>query len=327
MKTISLLLPDLRAGGAERVNLDLAREFSRKGYKVEFVVRRNRGELLEQAQDSYPVVSLDCAQSQGSASGSQAPSSNPKTGRTDRFHVAIDGSRTVSASDLWRTLLHCLRRAWHPIRTISHMGRLAWPCPPDQHDFRLSPSGCAGRRFQRRSIRHGKAFAHGAVEILGHKQPSPEQTGTIGGCAIRSRAALEHPAGLPHTYRWAAQGGQKLSITPASVLPNTSTPGPTDVCRRRRRSALCGNLPAILKLPIKLSSLGIKPTRRRSIPRPICSSCPRIAKALAMSSLKRLHVASPSYRPIAILVLAKSFWMGNTARLPPWETRMLLRWR
>jgi glycosyltransferase involved in cell wall biosynthesis len=55
---ISILLPDLRGGGAERVNLDLAHEFARAGHEVEFVLMQARGELLEEAKASFPVVDL-----------------------------------------------------------------------------------------------------------------------------------------------------------------------------------------------------------------------------------------------------------------------------
>lgn len=55
---ISILLPDLRGGGAERVNIDLALEFSRAGHDVEFVLMQARGELLEEAKSSFPVVDL-----------------------------------------------------------------------------------------------------------------------------------------------------------------------------------------------------------------------------------------------------------------------------
>lgn len=55
---ISLLLPDLRGGGAERVQLVLAREFVRTGHAVEFVVMQARGELLGEAQDHYAVADL-----------------------------------------------------------------------------------------------------------------------------------------------------------------------------------------------------------------------------------------------------------------------------
>lgn len=58
LKSIAILLPDLRGGGAERVNLDLAYEFVRQGHAVEFVLRRARGELLEEARSSFPVTEL-----------------------------------------------------------------------------------------------------------------------------------------------------------------------------------------------------------------------------------------------------------------------------
>jgi glycosyltransferase involved in cell wall biosynthesis len=56
--TISILLPDLRGGGAERVSLDLAREFSRLGQDVEFVLMRAEGEFLPTAQLEFSVVDL-----------------------------------------------------------------------------------------------------------------------------------------------------------------------------------------------------------------------------------------------------------------------------
>ncbi|MDB4100244.1 glycosyltransferase [Amylibacter sp.] len=57
-KLISILLPDLRGGGAERVNLDLAQEFARAGHGVEFVLMQAHGELLEEARASFSVVDL-----------------------------------------------------------------------------------------------------------------------------------------------------------------------------------------------------------------------------------------------------------------------------
>lgn len=60
MRLISILLPDLRGGGAERVNLDLAHEFSRQGHKVEFVLMQARGEFLAEAQGAFSVTDLNC---------------------------------------------------------------------------------------------------------------------------------------------------------------------------------------------------------------------------------------------------------------------------
>lgn len=58
MSVISILLPDLRGGGAERVNLSLAYEFQRLGYEVEFVLMRAEGEFLAEAQEHFLVHDL-----------------------------------------------------------------------------------------------------------------------------------------------------------------------------------------------------------------------------------------------------------------------------
>lgn len=60
MNVFSILLPDLRGGGAERINLELAREFARSGHQVEFVLMQARGELLAEAQAGFRVVDLAC---------------------------------------------------------------------------------------------------------------------------------------------------------------------------------------------------------------------------------------------------------------------------
>jgi len=59
MASVSILLPDLRGGGAERVKLELAHEFAQAGVDVEFVLMRAEGSFLEEAQSSFSVVNLD----------------------------------------------------------------------------------------------------------------------------------------------------------------------------------------------------------------------------------------------------------------------------
>lgn len=54
----SLLLPDLRGGGVERIRLVLAREFVRLGHSVEFVLMQATGEFLPEAQRAFTVVDL-----------------------------------------------------------------------------------------------------------------------------------------------------------------------------------------------------------------------------------------------------------------------------
>lgn len=56
---ISILLPDLRGGGVERIRIVLAHEFARAGHDVEFVLMQARGELLEEAQAYFSCVDLD----------------------------------------------------------------------------------------------------------------------------------------------------------------------------------------------------------------------------------------------------------------------------
>jgi glycosyltransferase involved in cell wall biosynthesis len=55
---ISILLPDLRGGGVERIRIVLAHEFARAGHDVEFVLMQARGELLKEARASFSVVDL-----------------------------------------------------------------------------------------------------------------------------------------------------------------------------------------------------------------------------------------------------------------------------
>ena len=57
-RTISILLPDLRGGGVERIRLVLAREFVRRGHSVEFVLMQETGDLLPEAQREFTVVDL-----------------------------------------------------------------------------------------------------------------------------------------------------------------------------------------------------------------------------------------------------------------------------
>ena len=58
---VSLLLPDLRGGGAERMRIVLAHEFSKAGYDVEIVVMQAQGEFLKTARDSFRVIDLEAA--------------------------------------------------------------------------------------------------------------------------------------------------------------------------------------------------------------------------------------------------------------------------
>lgn len=65
-RIVSLLLPDLRGGGAERVCLNLANEFARRGLPVRVVVMRAEGELLPMLDRRVEVVSLAAARARSS---------------------------------------------------------------------------------------------------------------------------------------------------------------------------------------------------------------------------------------------------------------------
>jgi len=57
-KHIAIVLPDFRMGGVEKISLSLAKEFVKKGYVVEFIVLRKKGELLDEAMQVAKVVNL-----------------------------------------------------------------------------------------------------------------------------------------------------------------------------------------------------------------------------------------------------------------------------
>lgn len=56
--TISILLPDLRGGGAERVMIDLAHEFSNLGQDIEFVLMQTTGDFMPVAQRKFQIFDL-----------------------------------------------------------------------------------------------------------------------------------------------------------------------------------------------------------------------------------------------------------------------------
>lgn len=57
--SISVLLPDLRPGGAERMHVQLAEQWLKPGYRVEFVLLRKIGELLASLPSGATVTALD----------------------------------------------------------------------------------------------------------------------------------------------------------------------------------------------------------------------------------------------------------------------------
>jgi glycosyltransferase involved in cell wall biosynthesis len=60
-KKISLLFPSLITGGAEKVNVDLANEFFKRGYQVQIVLLQAEGELMKEVQNTISIIDLKCS--------------------------------------------------------------------------------------------------------------------------------------------------------------------------------------------------------------------------------------------------------------------------
>lgn len=58
MKSVSILMPDLHGGGAERVAVNLANALSARGHRVDMVLMRSSGELLDALSPQVRVVAL-----------------------------------------------------------------------------------------------------------------------------------------------------------------------------------------------------------------------------------------------------------------------------
>lgn len=61
VKHIALFIPSLNGGGAERVMISLAKEFSRRGFKVDLVVSTTTGPYLKEVPDAVNLKNLDCS--------------------------------------------------------------------------------------------------------------------------------------------------------------------------------------------------------------------------------------------------------------------------
>jgi len=60
VRTIALLLPSLKFGGAERVALNLAKALKEAGAQVDFLLMSKEGEFLSEAESNFNVVDLKC---------------------------------------------------------------------------------------------------------------------------------------------------------------------------------------------------------------------------------------------------------------------------
>jgi glycosyltransferase involved in cell wall biosynthesis len=60
-RVVTIFLPDLRGGGAERVSLDLAHEFACQGYQVDIVLMSEVGGFLREARENFTVFGLNAS--------------------------------------------------------------------------------------------------------------------------------------------------------------------------------------------------------------------------------------------------------------------------
>ena len=59
---IYFLLPNLSAGGAERVTITIARMLYKEGFDVEFVnIGSRKGEMLEWIEPEFKMTSFNCS--------------------------------------------------------------------------------------------------------------------------------------------------------------------------------------------------------------------------------------------------------------------------
>ena len=59
MKKISIVLPNLVGGGAERLAIYLAHDWANRGFKVEIVLMQKHGELLSIVKPEISIIDLN----------------------------------------------------------------------------------------------------------------------------------------------------------------------------------------------------------------------------------------------------------------------------
>jgi len=110
-KTIAIVLPDLRAGGAERVAVTLMRSFRSAGHRVEFVLMRETGELLAEIPSDVRIVDLGARRTRQAV---RPLADYLRTARPDGVHVSL-WPLTVAA-----ILAHRLARSKSRILVSDH---------------------------------------------------------------------------------------------------------------------------------------------------------------------------------------------------------------
>jgi len=85
-KTIAFVLPDLRAGGAERVAITLMHSFRAAGHRVEFVLMEKKGELLGEIPADVKIIDLGALRTRGAI---RPLAHYFREGRPDAAHISL----------------------------------------------------------------------------------------------------------------------------------------------------------------------------------------------------------------------------------------------
>ena len=89
-ESVSILLPDLRGGGAERVAVNLANSFVQRGQSVDMVLLSATGEFLSELDPRVRVVDLKVRRARWAVISARALPADLPAGRIARLHVASD---------------------------------------------------------------------------------------------------------------------------------------------------------------------------------------------------------------------------------------------
>ena len=87
---IAFILPDLRAGGAEKVCINLAKDWISKGHFVTFILMNKRGEYLKNISKKIKIVSLKKKKNKTIVLPSSKLFLDTKTGHHISSNVAIN---------------------------------------------------------------------------------------------------------------------------------------------------------------------------------------------------------------------------------------------
>lgn len=195
---ISILLPDLRGGGAERVMVDLAREFARLGHTIEFVLMQAAGDFLPEAQHDFAVFDLATPRTR------KVPRALARYLRRHKPAMVIANMWPLtSAAVVGKTLSGCPCRLLVVEHTILTRQYATWG---GLHALLLSASIAATYRFADRIA----AVSEGSAIDTARLARVPSDRVTVLHNPIPQRS-ISRPEALVHAETlWACPPGQRI---------------------------------------------------------------------------------------------------------------------